>query len=111
MDAPAYDLALLVPHNMYAADARKVLSAAEQAIRSLPGDAIEPLAADRRLREVAAELGVESHSLFQLLRVSLRGNLASPGLYDTLAALGREGVRLRIAAALTRLSDMATNPN
>ena len=111
MDAPAYDLALLVPHNMYAADARKALSAVEQAIRSLPGDDIEPLAADRRLHEVAEELGVESHSLFQLLRVALRGNLASPGLYDTMAALGREGVRLRIATALTRLSDMATNPN
>jgi glutamyl-tRNA synthetase len=72
---------------------------------------MDVLALDRRIREVAAEQGIDPHALFQVLRVALRGNLASPGLYDTMAALGREGVRLRIAAALRRLTDMATTPN
>jgi glutamyl/glutaminyl-tRNA synthetase len=60
------------------------------------------------MRSVAAEQGVQPDALFRLLRVALRGNLASPGLYDTVAALGRDDVRQSIAAARTRLSDVAT---
>ena len=111
MDAPDYDLALLVPQNMYAADVRKALAAVEQAVLALPDDKFDPLTLDRLIRQVAAEQGVEPHALFQALRVALRGNLASPGLFDTMAALGRDGVRLRLAAALRRLSDIATTPN
>jgi hypothetical protein len=111
MDAPNYDLALLVPRSMYAADVRKALAAVEQAALSLPGERVDTLVLDRRLREIAAEQGMGADSLFQALRVALRGNLASPGLLDTMAALGRDGVRLRLATALRRLSDMATTPH
>ena len=109
MDAQVYDLALLVPKNMYAADARKALAAVDRALSALAPDA-DALQMDRTLRGVAAEQGVEPAALFQVLRVALRGNLASPGMYDTMAALGRDAVRKRIAAALTRLSDVAANP-
>jgi len=110
MDAPVYDLALLVPHDMYASDARKALAAFDVALAGLDGSAQSLLALDRTIREVAAAQGVESAALFQVLRVALRGNLASPGLFDTIAALGRDGVRQRIAAALKRLSDVAAVP-
>lgn len=111
MDAPDYDLALLVPRNLYAADARKALAAVERSLNSLPSGALDPLAVDRLVRQVATEQGVDLQALFQMLRVALRGNLASPGLYDTIAALGRDGVSNRIAAAHTRLSDLAAAPN
>jgi glutamyl-tRNA synthetase len=107
MDDPVYDLALLVPHDMYAASARKALAAVDRALAELPGGEQDALALDRTIREVAVEQGVQPASLFQVLRVALRGNLASPGLYDSMAALGRDGVRHRIAAALKRLSDIA----
>ena len=111
MDAPDYNLALLVPNDMYASDARKVLTAVDAALLALPGDAIDVLGLDIAMRTVAAEQGVRPDALFRLLRVALRGNLASPGLYDTVAALGRDGVRQRIAAARMRLSDIATTPD
>ena len=111
MDAPAYDLALLVPHDMYAAAARKALAAVDRAFADLPGDEHDALTLDRTIREVAVEQGVQPASLFQVLRVALRGNLASPGLYDSMAALGRDSVRQRIAAAEMRLSDVAAIPN
>jgi glutamyl-tRNA synthetase len=111
MDAPDYDLALLVPRDMYAADARKALTAVELAVRPVPNEPIDRLAMDRLIRQVATEQGIDPHLLFQMLRVALRGNLASPGLYDTMTALGRDGVRERIADALTRLTDVAATPN
>jgi glutamyl/glutaminyl-tRNA synthetase len=107
MDVPVYDLALLVPHDMYAAVARKALAAVDQALAELPDGAVDPLSLDRTVRGVAAQQGVEPASLFQVVRVALLGNLASPGLYDAMAALGRDGVRKRLDAALTRLSDIA----
>ena len=49
--------------------------------------------------------GVKPKELFQPLRVALTGTTVSPGIFESVAALGREETLGRIDAALLRLED------
>ncbi|MDX6676832.1 MAG: glutamyl-tRNA synthetase, partial [Solirubrobacteraceae bacterium] len=52
------------------------------------------------LEAVVTELGVKPKQVFQPIRVALAGRAVSPGIFETLAVLGREESLRRIAAAL-----------
>ena len=54
------------------------------------------------LREVAERSGLKPGKLFQPIRVALAGQTVSPGIFETLALLGREESLARIDAALRR---------
>ncbi|MDX1493590.1 MAG: glutamate--tRNA ligase, partial [Longimicrobiales bacterium] len=58
---------------------------------------------EARLRGLAAEMEVGAGKLIHPLRVSLTGNMASPGIFDVLVLLGRERVFRRIEAGLERI--------
>jgi glutamyl-tRNA synthetase len=63
----------------------------------------EPALLEEALRTLAEELGLSSGKVFQPLRVALVGQLASPGIFDVLAVLGREKSLARLIAALDYL--------
>jgi glutamyl-tRNA synthetase len=48
-------------------------------------------------------LGVRPKDLYQPLRVAITGSTVSPGIFDSLGALGRRRALERIEAALARL--------
>jgi glutamyl-tRNA synthetase len=52
---------------------------------------------------VVEQLGVKPGQLYQPLRVAITGTTVSPGIFESLAALGREASVERISGALARL--------
>jgi len=55
------------------------------------------------LGALVERLGVKPKDLYQPLRVAITGSTVSPGIFDSLAALGRDCATGRVDAALTRL--------
>src|SRR5262249_22639349 len=73
--------------------ARAALADAER----FDADAIEAA-----LRHVVEQSGKKPGKIFQPVRVALAGQTVSPGIFETLALLGREGSLSRIDRALQR---------
>jgi glutamyl-tRNA synthetase len=59
------------------------------------------------LRQVVERLEVKPKEVFQPLRVAISGTTVSPGIFESLAALGREESLARIDAALVRVNPQA----
>jgi glutamyl-tRNA synthetase len=57
---------------------------------------------ERALRAVVADLGVKPKEVFQPLRVAITGTTVSPGIFESVAALGKDETLARIDAALQR---------
>ena len=73
--------------------AREALAAAEP---------FDTGAVEAALRGVVEELGVKPKEIFQPLRVAISGSTVSPGIFESVAALGRDETLARIDAALAR---------
>jgi glutamyl/glutaminyl-tRNA synthetase len=54
------------------------------------------------LRGVVEQFGVKPKDVFQPVRVAIAGTTVSPGIFESLAALGREESLVRIDEALAR---------
>ena len=54
------------------------------------------------LREVVEKRGVKPKQVFQPVRVAIAGTTVSPGIFESVALLGRDRTLERIDAALTR---------
>ena len=84
-------------------EARATLSAAADALRgagAFDADALEGL-----LGDVVERLGAKPKNVYQPIRVAITGTTVSPGIFDSLAALGRDESVRRIDAAIERLGD------
>jgi glutamyl/glutaminyl-tRNA synthetase len=80
---------------------RTLLGAVRAAVAELPEPwTTEPVEAT--LREVVARSDVKAKEVFQPLRVALTGTTVSPGIFESVALLGREETLARIDAALAR---------
>jgi glutamyl-tRNA synthetase len=80
-------------------EARQALEQAREALASLP----EPWTAARieeALRGVVERTGRKAKQIFQPLRVALTGTTVSPGIFETVALLGREETLARVGSAL-----------
>jgi glutamyl-tRNA synthetase len=53
------------------------------------------------LRDVVERTGRKPKQLFQPLRVALTGTTVSPGIFETVALLGRDEVLARVGNALS----------
>ena len=98
------DPAALLGKGLDAASTRAGLEEARRRLAGLPEfteAAIEPV-----LRSLAEERGWKAGQLFMPLRVAVTGRTVSPGLFETLAALGREVVLERLDRAIALLTDM-----
>ena len=58
---------------------------------------------ERTLRALAEELQIKAGQLFMPVRVAVTGQTATPGLFELLAALGKEKVLQRLAQAVVVL--------
>jgi glutamyl-tRNA synthetase len=71
-------------------------------------EATEPFdagAVEASLRALVDELAVKPKEVFQPLRVAISGSTISPGIFESVAALGREEALDRIDAALARFGE------
>jgi glutamyl-tRNA synthetase len=94
IDDPQARERVLGPH-----DAREALKDARDALAGLP----EPWTATRieeTLRGVVERTGRKAKHIFQPLRVALTGTTVSPGIFETVALLGREETLARVGSAL-----------
>jgi glutamyl-tRNA synthetase len=66
----------------------------------------EASALEAALEPLVERLGIKARDLYQPLRVAVTGTTVSPGIFDTLAVLGRERTVERVEAALARLRDV-----
>jgi glutamyl-tRNA synthetase len=57
---------------------------------------------ERALRKLVERLGTKPKQVFQPIRVAISGSSVSPGIFESVAALGREETLARIDAALER---------
>jgi glutamyl-tRNA synthetase len=82
-------------------DVAPALTAAADALGAVaPFEASQIEAA---LEPLVQRLGVKARDLYQPLRVAITGTTVSPGIFDSLAVLGRDAVIERIQAARARL--------
>jgi glutamyl-tRNA synthetase len=93
-DAPAWKR-VMTP------DVRPVLIDALEALRAV--DDFEPASIEAALRPVVERSGRSAKAVYQPLRVAITGTTVSPGIFDSLAALGRDESLRRIEEALRRL--------
>jgi glutamyl-tRNA synthetase len=76
------------------------LRSAREALDAL--DRFDPKAVETALREVVERLEVKPREVFQPIRVAISGSTVSPGIFESVAALGREETLKRIDAALEK---------
>jgi glutamyl-tRNA synthetase len=74
------------------------LRAARDALEAL--GSFEPEQVEAALRSVVERLGVKPKDVFQPIRVAISGTTVSPGIFESVAALGREETLARIDKAL-----------
>ena len=94
------DPSTLVPKRWDAATTRAGLTAARHTIDAVGDVSFEADELEPPLRALADERGWKAGDLFMAIRVAVTGRTATPPLFDTLVALGRERVLARIDRAL-----------
>jgi glutamyl-tRNA synthetase len=82
-------------------EAPTVLAAAREALEAT--DAFDSAAIEAALSPLPERLGVKPGRIYQPIRVAISGGTVSPGIFESLAVLGREESLRRIDAALVRL--------
>jgi glutamyl-tRNA synthetase len=103
-DDLALDPALIVPKRWDAATTREGLAAARDILAghdpvTWEADELEP-----PLRELVEARGWKAGDLFMAIRVATTGRTATPPLFDTLVALGRDRTLARLDAAIEALA-------
>ena len=101
------DPALLVPKRWDAPTTLEGLRSAHGAIDQLQPDEFEPERLEAPLRALAEARGWKAGDLFMAIRVALTGRTATPPLFQTLVALGRERVLARLSTAIELLAGPA----
>ena len=107
VDRLEVDPALLVPKRWDVATTRAGLVAARDAIAAVRPVAFEADELEPPLRALADERGWKAGDLFMAIRVAVTGRTATPPLFDTLVALGRERTLARLDAAIAALDGAA----
>ena len=98
------DPAILVPKRWDAATTRQALTVARDVIAETGEVTFEADELEPPLRALAEANGWKAGDLFMAIRVAVTGRTATPPLFDTLVALGRERTLQRIDRAIETLS-------
>ncbi|MDO8483731.1 MAG: glutamate--tRNA ligase [Candidatus Limnocylindrales bacterium] len=104
VDQVAVDAAGLVPKRWDAATTRDGLTAARATIETVGEVTFEADELEPPLRALAEARGWKAGDLFMAIRVAVTGRTATPPLFDTLVALGRERTLQRLDRALEVLA-------
>ena len=102
-DAIDLDTALLVPKRWERGTARAGLAAASRAIDAAGADDFTVEGLEATLRGVAEANAWKAGDLFMAIRVALTGKTATPPLFESMAALGRERTLERLDRAARAL--------
>jgi glutamyl-tRNA synthetase len=94
VDDPAAREKFLVPET-----GAQALIAVRDALADLP-EPWTPESVEQALRPAVEASGMKAKAVFQPLRVALTGTTISPGIFETVALVGRDRALTRIAAAL-----------
>ena len=86
-------------------DAAPRLEAVLAALTDVDETSFDANTLERVLEPLVAELGVKAREVYQPIRVAITGTTVSPGIFETLAVLGKTGAIERIETALARLRD------
>ena len=103
VDRLAIEPETLVPKRWDAATTREALAAAAETIAAVPAVVFEADELEPPLRALAEARGWKAGDLFMAIRVAVTGRTATPPLFDTLVALGRERTLERLRAAIDTL--------
>ncbi|HEY4632283.1 MAG TPA: glutamate--tRNA ligase [Candidatus Limnocylindrales bacterium] len=101
----ALEPAVLVPKRWDGATTREALAAARDTIAAVPEVTFEADELEPPLRALAEARGWKAGDVFMTIRVAVTGRTATPPLFDTLVALGRERTLARLDHALAILAD------
>ena len=104
VDELVLDPVLLVPKRWDAPTTREGLAAARATIGEVGAVAFEADELEPALRALAEAHGWKVGDLFMAIRVAVTGRTATPPLFDTLVALGRERTLGRLDRAIEILS-------
>ena len=99
------DPATLVPKRWDPATTSEALVAAREVIADTGAVAFEADELEPPLRALAEARGWKAGDLFMAIRVAVTGRTATPPLFDTLVALGRERTLERVARAVAVLEE------
>ena len=105
IDTLLVDPATLVPKRWDAATTGEALVAARATIAAVGSVAYEADELEPPLRALAEARGWKAGDLFMAIRVAVTGRTATPPLFDTLVALGRERVLARLDRASSLLAE------
>jgi len=100
------DPAVLVPERWDAVTARDGLAAARDTIAAVGEVTFEADELEPPLRALAEARGWKAGDLFMAIRVAVTGRTATPPLFDTMVALGRDRVLERLDRALDVLAEV-----
>jgi glutamyl-tRNA synthetase len=100
-----YDPALLVPKRWDAATTGEALVAARAVVADTGSVSFEADELEPPLRALAETRGWKVGDLFMAIRVAVTGRTATPPLFDTLVALGRERTLERLDRAIAALQE------
>ncbi|HEX5225626.1 MAG TPA: glutamate--tRNA ligase [Solirubrobacteraceae bacterium] len=98
LDAPVDDPA--ARERWLTEDGRAALADSREALAALP--AFDQAAVEGALAAVLERRGAKPREVYQPLRVALTGSTISPGIFESVALLGREETLRRVDAALAR---------
>jgi glutamyl-tRNA synthetase len=99
VDRLELDPAVLVPKRWDAATTLAGLVAAHETIAAVPEVVFEADELEPPLRALAEDRGWKAGDLFMAIRVAVTGRTATPPLFDTLVALGRDRTLERLERA------------
>lgn len=100
IEPPAKEL--LIPKKLDQQQTVLVLETLLTALKAVP-DQFQATDLEAVLHAIPEQLGLKMGEVFMPLRVAVSGRTATPGMYETLAALGKKRVLDRIEQALTVL--------
>ena len=103
VDELTIDASTLVPKRWDAATTREGLAAARATIETVGEVTFEADELEPPLRTLAETRGWKAGDLFMAIRVAVTGRTATPPLFDTLVALGRERALHRLDRAIAVL--------
>ena len=93
---------LLTGKKSSAGEVRELLAAALKVLEGVAD--FSAAALEEALRKLAAELGQKPGALFMPIRVAITGRTATPGLFETMEAIGKPRVLRRIQTAISGLA-------
>jgi nondiscriminating glutamyl-tRNA synthetase len=107
IDNLVVDAATIPPKRWDAATTSQGLAAARKTIEAVGEVSFESEEIEPPLRSLAEARGWKAGDLFMAIRVAVTGRTATPPLFDTLVALGRERTLARLDSAIAGVSALA----